>query len=269
LRPIARPVHIAAVHCRDVRWLPIQARGFARHTPAGYRICVAHDGLVPSGLEAVEPLVDARGLIAPRGWDPGSKPTMLEALADAIAESADEDDVLVFVHGDTLPIGDWVPMVERTLAEYPLTAVRRAENVEEPWPHACFCATTVGFWKRLGGSWANGPTWTGADKREVTDHGAVLWRQLADGGHDWLPILRTNGADPHPLFFAIYGETIYHHGAGFRTPMSRRDAMEVQARWPAPLNPPVRWLRARRNGHLSRRMYKRVRDDPEFHRAIR
>jgi hypothetical protein len=260
---------VASVHCGDLRWLPLQARYFAAHTRAPYTLCVAHDRRAPAGLPNVKLMVDgseAASRARPRSAT--IKPELLGALADAIAERAGESDVLVFAHGDTFPISDWVSMVREGLSAYPLTAVRRAENVEEPYPHACFCATTVGFWRRLGGSWEKGPTWVGPDGREATDHGAVLWRQLAGSGHEWLPILRSNRRDVHPLFFAVYGGTIYHHGAGFRTPMSRRDAAEVRARWPAPLNPPARWLRARRNEGLSRRMYRTVRDDPRFHRQL-
>jgi hypothetical protein len=36
-------------------------------------------------------------------------------------------------------------------------------------------------------------------------------------------VLRTNRRNPHPLFFGVYGDVIYHHGAGFRLPISRVD----------------------------------------------
>jgi hypothetical protein len=29
-------------------------------------------------------------------------------------------------------------------------------------------------------------------------------------------VLRSNRKNPDPLFFAVYGDVIYHHGAGFR-----------------------------------------------------
>ena len=37
----------------------------------------------------------------------------------------------------------------------------------------------------------------------------------------WTPILRSNHVNLHPLWFALYGGIVYHHGAGFRDPMSR------------------------------------------------
>ena len=32
----------------------------------------------------------------------------------------------------------------------------------------------------------------------------------------WVQLLRTNGSALHPMFFGIYGNVVYHHGAGFR-----------------------------------------------------
>jgi len=45
---------------------------------------------------------------------------------------------------------------------------------------------------------------------------------------DWYPLLRSNGRNLHPIWFGIYGDIIYHHGAGFRAPVSRYD---LQQRW--------------------------------------
>jgi hypothetical protein len=38
-----------------------------------------------------------------------------------------------------------------------------------------------------------------------------------------MPLLRSNTADLHPVWFAVYAEHIYHHGAGFRRRVSRVD----------------------------------------------
>src|SRR5262249_24076641 len=43
----------------------------------------------------------------------------------------------------------------------------------------------------------------------------------ADGKQLWLPMTRTNIANPHPVFVAIYGGLFYHHGAGSRGPQLR------------------------------------------------
>ena len=67
----------------------------------------------------------------------------------------------MFLDGDAFPIADPMPMIEEGLAQAPLVAVRRAENLDEPQPHPCFCVTTVGTWRSLPGDWSAGPTWPG------------------------------------------------------------------------------------------------------------
>jgi hypothetical protein len=64
-------------------------------------------------------------------------------------------------------------------------------------------------------------------------------------------VLRSNRRNIDPLYFAIYGDVVYHHGAGFRTgelsPVDRADAPE-----PLPLSslpgagPLMRLLNGRR-----------------------
>jgi hypothetical protein len=62
--------------------------------------------------------------------------------------------------------------------------------------------------------------------------GANLMRRLELSGTAWVPVLRSNRVDLDPLYFGVYGDAIYHHGAGFRagelSPVHRSGA-------PAPL----------------------------------
>jgi hypothetical protein len=52
--------------------------------------------------------------------------------------------------------------------------------------------------------------------RRPTDVGGNLLRVLELTKTPWIDILRTNRMLMDPFFFAIYGNVIYHHGAGFR-----------------------------------------------------
>jgi hypothetical protein len=110
-----------------------------------------------------------------------------------------------------------MPLIHDGLARASLIAVRRAENVNEPQPHPCFCVTTVGTWQRLPGDWTAGYTWVGAQGRRTSDVGGNLLRRLELTGTPWVELLRTNRVNLDPLYFAIYADTVYHHGAGFRT----------------------------------------------------
>src|SRR5262249_35203972 len=145
-----------------------------RHTKEPYRTYASLAGLDAEQHARFDRAFDHTGRVKSR--EPQNRGLELAAmvgeLADQIEREADPDDLLVFMHSDTMPITKWAEPVRQILAETPLTAIRRDEN-NEPVPHWSFCATTVGFWGEVGGDWSRGPTWT-VDGQEVTDMGARL-----------------------------------------------------------------------------------------------
>jgi hypothetical protein len=130
-----------------------------------------------------------------------------------------DDDILVFLDGDAFPIRALTPFIVEVLQEVPLAAICREENDEE-YPHPSFCVTTVGFWKEVAGTWevSSDP---GAPTNELG--GGRLRDLLRDRGVQWRRLLRSNAFDPHPVLFGIYEDLIYHHGAGFRRPVTALD----------------------------------------------
>ncbi len=102
-----------------------------------------------------------------------------------------------------------------------MIAVRRAE-MGDPQPHPCFCLTTVGFWREIGGDWHSGHKWQNEAGNKVSDVGGNLLGKLEHEGIGWRALERTNKTDLHPLFFAVYGDLAYHHGGGFREPRGGR-----------------------------------------------
>src|SRR5262249_16603435 len=122
-----------------------------------------------------------------------------------------------------------------------------------------------------------GYMWDGLDGEPTTDVGANLLRRLELTGTPWTPLLRTNRHNPHPVFFAVYGDAVYHHGAGFRWPVVRVDwagASAIPAAALPLLGPITRRIArmqkqaqyrrlARRNRRLSEEMLGLIeRDDP-------
>jgi hypothetical protein len=134
-----------------------------------------------------------------------------------ISQVASDSDLLMFLDGDAFPIADPMPVITDGLAKAPLIAVRRAENQNEPQPHPCFCVTTVGTWRALPGDWTSGYSWTGPAGRPAGDVGGNLLRRLELTATPWIELLRSNRTNLDPLYYAIYGDIVYHHGAGFRT----------------------------------------------------
>jgi hypothetical protein len=269
-------LHIATVHHRSPRWIEIQDKHLREHISVPYRTWTSLQDIDPSYAKHFHRVIDQAGGHAGK----------LNNLAIEIAQEADQDDLLMFLDGDAFPIADPMPLIRDGLAKAPLLAVRRAENHQDLQPHPCFCVTTVGTWLRLPGDWAMGHRWTAPDGRRPTDVGGNLLRLLELTNTPWVEVLRTNREHIDPLFFAIYGDAIYHHGAGFRKGGASRRHYDSA---PKPLNVPdvavlrslgrridaarvARWKVSTRGPQIleSRRLFAKIeRDDPDWLAGIR
>jgi hypothetical protein len=199
-------LHIATVHYKSPRWVEVQTRFLKRHLGEPFETWTSLRHIDPAYGRYFDHVVEQRGGHAEK----------LNHLALEISHRAADDDLIMFLDGDAFPIADPMPLVRDALSRAALVAVRRAENVNEPQPHPCFCATTVGTWRTLPGDWSRGHVWPEVDGRLVSDVGANLLRALELTETPWVEVLRSNGTELNQLFFAIYGDVIYHHGAGFR-----------------------------------------------------
>ena len=212
-----RTVRLATVHWKLDKWIDLQMRYVDRFIGEPLRVYAS--------LEGISEARGARFHYAT--FEGGSHPEKLNALAGAIVEEADDDDLLVFLDGDAFPIRPVRPVLTEVLQRRPLVAVRRDENVGEPIPHPSFCATTVGFWRSIGGDWSDGYQWTTTTGVPKTDPGAELLRTLLERGIEWEPLVRTNTTDLDPLCFAVYGDLVYHHGSAFRSGVDRKAPLIV------------------------------------------
>jgi hypothetical protein len=218
-------LNIATVHHGSPRWIEIQTSHLREQISVPYRTWSSLEGIDSSYASHFDRIIEQQGPHAGK----------LNHLAIEISSEASDEDLLMFLDGDAFPIADPMGLITDALSRAPLLAVRRAENLGEPQPHPCFCVTTVGFWRSLPGDWSAGPTWPGPNGRPRTDVGANLLRALELGDTPWIQVLRSNRRNTDPVYFAVYGESIYHHGAGFRagTPSGvHREAAPVALRVP-------------------------------------
>ena len=208
-------IHIITIHWRNPFWVGPQLQFLRRHLDRPFRIYSFINGFDPA------PFVDDFYFIS--SYAIQSHPQKLNILAEvACLGCSGPDDWLIFIDSDAFPIADLGGYIEQKLRRYPLTAVRRDENFGDPQPHPCFCATTVGFWKTIGGDWNPGFTWM-TSKGPVTDVGANLLGRLRERKIEWFPMTRSNRINLHPVFFGIYDNHVYHHGAGSRDRVTRAD----------------------------------------------
>jgi hypothetical protein len=216
-------LYVATVHYKSPRWIDVQASYLRRYISVPYQTWSSIEGIDPAYSASFDKVFEQRG----------PHPCKLNHLALEICHVAAEDDLIMFLDGDAFPIVDPMPVIEEALQTAPLLAVRRAENLDEPQPHPSFCVTTVGTWRSLPGDWSLGPVWPAGKRELVSDVGANLMRTLELSGIPWVQLLRTNGAKLHPLLFAVYGDVVYHHGAGFREKaLPRIDRERLRAQQP-------------------------------------
>ncbi len=267
-------IFVATVHYRTSAWIDIQQRYLRRFLPA--------DHVVYASLEGIDTRHDAAFTRVVRSRN--SHAAKLNNLAAVISRDADADDVIVFLDGDAFPVADVRPVIERGLDEGVLVAVRRDENGGDPQPHPCFCAVRVGTWHDLHGDWGDAHAWRTAAGSTRADVGSNLLYLLEARGLPWVPLLRTNEVNPHPLWYGIYGGVVYHHGAGFRfdsrlsNAEAERDGLrQPGGAWAANRATRKAWQvrRDRRAARLHRanvaegeQVFERIRRDPSFYRAF-
>jgi hypothetical protein len=226
-------LHVATLHYGDPRWIEIQTRYLRENVSVPYRLWTALG-------EAASPYADRFDRVIEQG---GRHSDRLNHLALEISHEANADDLLMFLDGDAFPIADPMPVITDGLARAPMVAVRRAENLGDRQPHPCFCVTTVATWRSLPGDWSGAARWLDASGRPVSDVGGNLLRTMELTNTPWVEVLRSNRTNIDPVFFAIYGDVIYHHGAGFHAGLlTRAHHALAPPRLPVPRAPGLRWL---------------------------
>ncbi len=261
-------IHIATVHFRTDMWVDLQLSRLAENLDRPYRTYAYLDGDALAQADRFDE------------WFPGEKVhhyRKIDDLAARICAQADDDDVLVFLDGDAFPVADLGAALDTMLAGHRLAAVRRREILGDPIPHPSFCATTVGFWRDSGATWVGGYRWLDDVGNFITDTGANLLKLLDDMHVDWLPLSRTSTRDLHPVLFAVYGDLVYHHGAGFRRVLTRPDLVEIEEEVKRlcadgasadELRERLTHERMRSNHELSLRIYELARADNQFWRHL-
>lgn len=215
----------------SAKWIPIQLAYLERNLNTPYRLLASLNGIDDPNMR--------RRFDYVQDVEVAAHPVKLNILSEVAVERSKPEDLLLFLDGDAFPVQPIQPWLDETLLTYPLVAIQRRENCGDLRPHPSFCATTVGFWKELGCDWTPND-WVTPTGDLFTDAGGRLANVLEAQSIEWLPLLRTNTENPHPLWYAVYDHRIYHHGAGFRDRVSKVDQVKrpalykVNSAWDGP-----------------------------------
>jgi hypothetical protein len=213
-------INVVTVHWKSAKWIPIQLAYLERNVNAPYRVFASLNGIDDPQFRKQFYYVDEVEI--------DSHPEKLNLLSQAVIERSKPEDVILFLDGDAFPVQPLQPWLDEMIERHSLVAIQRRENCQDLRAHPSFCATTVGFWKELGCDWMP-EDWITPTGDLFNDAGGRLARILESQNVDWLPMLRTNTNDLHPLWYAVYGHKVYHHGAGFRDRVSKVDQVKRPA----------------------------------------
>jgi len=258
---VARPskmVHICTVHHEDFRWADIQLRYLRKNLKRDFRIYAdTPDGSTYNGSYFYSQHVKTR-----EPWPSRDHATKLDKLTDVVLDVADDDDLIMFFDGDAFPIAPMDDYLDSRLGEYPMLTVCRKESVPYFHPHPSFTCATVRFWKELGSTWQ--PRY--GKSVNHNDTGSQLKDKMERLGVKCYPLLRTNKNNPHPLWFGIYDDLIYHHGAGFRLPISKFEAADAGGVWNDDIIMARPEFKAKQE--IRGQMFETIKRDPEFYRQL-
>lgn len=207
-------LYILSAHYRNAEWIDIQLDYLSRYMKVPFKMWITTWG--------IQQVKDKRIARVYQDVSP-THSEQLNQLASHVLEVADSEDYILFIDSDAFPIKE-INQLDNILNGNDLAAIQRMENNGDPQPHPCFCLTRVAFWKKIGGDWRKGnQRWVGYDGVKRTDIGGLLYEKLNKEKIEWTKIRRSNRCSFHSVWFGIYGDLIYHHGAGSRAFFSASD----------------------------------------------
>ncbi len=132
---------------------------------------------------------------------------------------------------DSWPIQNgWNSYYSRFLTlDVPVVALQRAE-LEDEFPNPAFTLMNAGFWRTGKTSFSFGNPRFIYNKGVLSrfHSGAGILAELKMGKRKFLPLIRNNRWNPHPVMCGIYDHRIFHFGAGSRQPSFVTDRKEFQ-----------------------------------------
>lgn len=215
---------VLTVHWKDPQWIKIQQKYLKEFLLDDYRVFTFLNDIDEAYHKGFD-FVLTENINCCRNSD--NHAVKLNLLAQIACNLADDNDTLLFLDGDAFPINDLHSYLTKNFATNDIIAVRREENNGDCQPHPIFTAIKVKTWKNIKGDWGQGHYWTNSDGIKVTDTGGKLLAAIEEKGLKWHPILRSNKRNLHPVMFGVYGDVIYHHGAGFRKKTTRYDKLLI------------------------------------------
>lgn len=215
-------IHIITIHFKNPKWVDLQLKQIDKHI-SDYKVWTYCDGFDISShkhkFHFCENFKQSKSVSKVEHKNHMAKLNSLTQLVICDVETHD-DDLLIWLDSDSFPINNVNDYVPEKMSKYPLIAINRPENAGDVIPHPSFTSTSVSFWKQHKLNWNGISGW---GEPGTWDPGGELYMYLKNKNIEWYKLMRTRSLREHPVWFTIYDDLIYHHGAGSRQRSCRYD----------------------------------------------
>ena len=209
-------IHIITIHFKSERWIDLQLKHINKHIK-NYKMWVYCDGFdhLPHKDKFNFCQEYTSEIRQPCELDHIEK---LNSLTNVVLndKKTNNTDLLVWLDSDAFPIRGVNDYINEKLLKYPLIAIQRPENGGDVIPHPSFTCCSVDFWKKTKLNWDGQTHQDRVIKNGLHDPGGKIYKVLLEKNIEWYKLLRTKSLTKHQVFFTIYDDMIYHHGAGSR-----------------------------------------------------
>lgn len=200
-------------HQNSEKWARLQHLFVEQTTAGGHHHVAVYNGIDPSISQHISPITTVLRRT--------SHLDCLGIILDYFRQAT--DDSFLILDSDCWPIKKgWARILDVMLAGRLYAAPVRTENFDL-FPHPCAFYMRKEMLPHVNFDFVPQPNLMGYTTADV---GSAMPTKLA-GRPIWLPLIRTNRWNPHPLASAIYGHLFYHHGGGSRGAAFRSLQYEV------------------------------------------
>ena len=216
--------HLITIHHNSERWLTLQPKYIKKFAPEaktwsyanGIRNFKKHSDnfyfLEQSGKLDLGPC-NPSSVGSRNHW------TKLDKLTNLVLDTeAEDEDVLVWLDSDSLILKPLQEYTALKLKDYNFIAVQRPENRGDLIPHPSFAFCKAKFWRENNLSWRGE---VGNISNGRLDSGGFLLNFFNKNHENWFKMQRTKSLTKHDVWFTIYDNFVYHHGAGSRPRVCR------------------------------------------------
>ena len=145
----------------------------------------------------------------------------IEIIINNFKENKNNYDGFLILDSDAFPVkNNWLELLIAEMKKYNswYASPSRIENFDH-WPHMC-CLFILREHIEKEILNLKGTKYLDLNGIEQIEIGAGN-KTHHENKQIWLPLLRTNIWNPHPIVAGIYSHLFYHHGAGSRSPVFR------------------------------------------------